>query len=137
MKIVQSFENYLDCETQCNNKSDPSHHHLVNYKEEIITYDPNETNFDRIRIPKIVDYAWAILDRGCDWSKDYGRCNRVQMGFDEGIPFILKKTIIKIDMKFKKQRNHVLCGFSKEKKKFILSNEVRVTVRPTAQGFLI
>ena len=28
-------------------------------------------------------------------------------------------------MKFKKQRNHILCGFGKEKKKFVLSDEVR------------
>lgn len=133
MKIVQSFENYLDCETQCNNKSDPSHYHLLTKKDEIITYDPNDIQFEYGRAPKIVDYATNILDRGCDWDKDNGRCYKIGSGFTKGIPYILRKTIVKIDMKFRKQRNHILCGFGKEKKKFILSDEVR----PTVIGFLI
>lgn len=133
MKTVQSFENYLDCEIQCNNKSDPSLYYLFSKRDEILTYDPNYTHFDPYYTPKIVDYAENILERGCDWDKDSSRCYRIYQGHARGILYILWKTIRKIDMKFKKQRNHILCGFGKENKKFVLSDEVRLTVL----GFLI
>ena len=133
MKIVESFENYLDCEIQCNNKSDPTLYHLLNKKDEIITFDQNDTQFDPFYTPKIVYYAENILERGCNWNKDSSRWHKINLGHARGIPYILRKTIVKIDMRFKKQRNHFLCGFGKENKKFVLSDEVR----PTVLGFLI
>jgi len=99
-----------------------------------MSYDQNEfDHFDPYYSPKIVDYAENILERGCNWDKDSSRCYRINQGHARGVLYILWKTIVKIDMKFKKQRNHILCGFDKEKKKFVLSDEVRLTVL----GFLI
>ena len=117
---MQSFENYLDCEVKCNKKSDPSHHHMVDYNNKEISYDLNETNYYRIRKSKIVGYANDILDRGCDWNKDPGRCH--QLGSTrKGITYILHKAVIKLDMQFKKQRNHILCGFGMQKKNFVFA----------------
>ena len=92
---------------------------MIDYEDRKITYRPDHHNdFRWISNPKIVGYANAILDRGCDWDKDYGRCNQLNKTY-RGIIGILKKAVVKIDMQFKKQRNHILCGFGRKKKNFV------------------
>ena len=96
---------------------------MINYQDGKITYRPDQHNdFGRISNPKIIDYAYAILDRGCDWGKDYGRCKQLnKIYLSRGILGILKKTVIKIDIQFKKQRNHILCGFGRKEKNFVFA----------------
>ena len=91
-----SFYNYLVCEKQCNGATDPSKYLSADENGDVITWNfysdrPNRSDLDRMNNPMIVNYADAILFRGCYRGKKscHGPLDKLARS--------LKKVILRID----------------------------------------
>ena len=89
----------MDCEKQCNGATDPSEYLTSDENGEVITWNfysgsksrPKRSDLDRMNNPMIVNYADAILFRGCYRGKKscHGPLDKLARS--------LKKVILRID----------------------------------------
>ena len=89
----------MDCEKQCNGATDPSEYLTADENGDVITWNfysgsksrPKRSDLDRMSNPMIVNYADAILFRGCYRGKKscHGPLDKLARS--------LKKLILRID----------------------------------------
>ena len=104
----------MDCEKQCNGATDPGDYLTADKNGNVISWNfnhgrkgrktkPKRSDLNRMNDPMIVNYADAILFRGCY------RGNKSCHGPLDKIALILKKLILRIDDWSRHNRAHSRC----------------------------
>ena len=107
MKTLNSFDNYLNCETQCNGLKDPSWFLTQNANGDIINpisdQDYYNQAYQKRPDPQILNYAADILYRGCDRYRCRGPIEKILNG--------LKRIIFMMQWRFIENSRRARCGF--------------------------